>query len=304
MERSKKRIFFSLLFVIICVFPLAGFGNDANEKEVKNVVTMESQTIGLTGVHNARQLGGYITIDGKTIKDGVLLRTGNLSNASKEDVAKLTEKYNLKIDIDLRTVAEIDGAPDVKIDGVTEKNIRITKELSPAYLKAVIGVISEDPVGDAIMRVEDGTISDTIYSNMVTNSHAQKAFKEFFDTILKNEDGAILFHCSQGKDRTGVAAVLILSALGVDEETIMKDFLLTNDFNAEKINFLVDETKKRTEDPKIIEGVHAQLGVEERYMQNMYATIDKEYGSMDSYLKELIGLSDKDIQTLKDRYLE
>lgn len=304
MERSKKRIFFSLLLVITCVFALAGFGNDANEKEVKNVVTMESQTIGLTGVNNARQLGGYITTDGKTIKDGVLLRTGNLANATKEDSAKLTEKYNLKIDIDLRTVAEIDGAPDIKIDGVTEKNIRITKELSPAYLKAILGAASEDPVGDAIIRVEDGTISDTIYSDMVTDSHAQKAFKEYFDILLENEDGAILFHCSQGKDRTGVAAVLILSALGVDKETIMKDFLLTNDFNAERINYLVDETKKRTEDPKIIEGVHAQIGVEESYMQNMYDKIDKEYGSMDSYLKESIGLSDKDIQTLKDRYLE
>ena len=298
---------------LACVFALAGCGADTGEKEagntgegkqMVNTVTQESQTIGLTGVGNARQLGGYVTTDGKKIKDGFLLRTGKLSGAANEDITILTEKYHLTEIIDLRATAEIEAAPDPVIDGVTEESVRIIDETSLGYITAMSVVRTEDPVGDAITLVENGTISEIMYSELVTDTYGQNGYHEFFGKLLAHEDGAFLFHCNGGKDRTGVAAVLLLSALGVDRETIMKDFALSNDFYAKNIDYMVSETKKRTDDAKTIEGVNAEFGADSVYMEKMFDAIDEKYGSMDTFLKEAIGLTDDDMIKLREMYLE
>ena len=101
-----------------------------------------------------------------------------------------------------------------------------------------------------------------------------------------------------------MAAVLLLSALGVDRDTVMKDFDLTNDFYAENIDNMVSETKKRTNDPTIIGGVEAEFGANPVYMEKMLDTIDEKYGSMDTFLKEAIGLTDDDMIKLREMYLE
>ncbi|WP_186843773.1 tyrosine-protein phosphatase [Acetobacterium tundrae] len=310
MEKDRKVILLGLcVTALVCIFAMAGCGVNTSEKgagnaQIKNTVTQESQTIGLTGVDNARQLGEYVTTDGKKIKDGILLRTGKLSGATNEDITTLTGKYHLTEIIDLRSTAEIEAALDPVIDGVTEENVRIADETSPAYLTAMSVVRTDDPVGDAITEVENGTISDTLYSYIVTSTYGQQAYHEFFEKLLAHENGAILFHCSAGKDRTGLAAVLLLSALGVDRETIMEDFALTNDFYADNIDYMVSETKKRTDDAKIIEGVYAVVGANSSYMEKMFDAINEKYGSMDNFLKEAIGLTDKDVTKLRDMYLE
>jgi len=292
---------------------LAGCGIKTSEKEasktsegkqLENMVTQESQTIGLTGVGNARQLGGYVTTDEKKIKDGVLLRTGKLSGAANEDIIVLTEKYHLAKIIDLRTTAEIEAAPDPVIDGISEENIRIIDETSPTYLKAMSVVRTEDPVSDAITMVENGTISDTMYSELVTNTYGQNGYHEFFGKLLAHEDGAFLFHCNGGKDRTGVAAVLLLSALGVDRDTIMEDFALSNDFYEKNIDYMVSETEKRTDNATTIEGINAEIGADSVYMEKMFDAIDEKYGSMDTFLKEAIGLTDTDMTKLREMFLE
>lgn len=303
MGKKKKRIIFGLgVAVLVGVVALAGCSTNTSGK-VKNTVTQESQGIGLIGVENARQLGGYVNADGKMIKDGVLLRTGKLSSAIDADIKTLTEEYNLTEIIDLRATAEFKGDPDPAIEGVIVENIRVMNESNPAYLKAIAEVPTDDPVSDGIARVENGIIDDTMYSDIVTSTYAQEQHQIFFEKILEHEDGAVLWHCTGGKDRTGVAAVLLLSALDVDKETIMADFLLTNEYFADNIDYMVSETEKRTDDPEIIEGVFAEFGADAKYMEKMFTEIDEKYGSMDAFLKEAMGLTDEDRITLKDRYL-
>ncbi|KNZ41293.1 tyrosine-protein phosphatase [Acetobacterium bakii] len=314
MKRNKRIVLLGLCIVALACAPaLAGCGANTGEeeagdtgesKQIENTVTSESQTIGLTGVGNARQLGGYVTTDGKKIKDGVLLRTGKLSGAVTEDIARLTETYHLTEIIDLRTTAEIKGALDPVIAGTTAEQISIVNESSPAYLTTISYVSTGDPIADAIATAENGIFSETMYSGLVTDTYGQKGYREFFEKLLAHEDGAFLFHCNGGKDRTGVAAVLLLSALGVDQATIMEDFALTNDFYAKDIDYLISETKKRTADANTIEDVYALVGVNSSYMEKMFDSVDEKYGSMDSFLKDAIGLTDDDLTVLKDRYLE
>ncbi|MDO9491028.1 tyrosine-protein phosphatase [Acetobacterium sp.] len=313
MEKNKKSVLVALcVTTFVSVFALAGcgvnsgekeVGNSSGEKQMENTVTQESQSLGLTGVANARQLGGYITTDGKKIKDGVLLRTGQLSAATSDDITALTDKFQLTEVIDLRTTAEIEAALDPAIEGVTEERIPIIDESGSAYAVMTAGYTG-DPIDHAIAQVENGTISDTMYSDLVMDTYGQNAYHEFFQKLLAHKDGAFLFHCAGGKDRTGVAAVLLLSALGVDRNTIMEDFILTNDFNAKNIAYVVSAAEKKTSDVKILEGVKAAVGADPNYMEKMFEAIDEKYGSMDVFLKEEIGLTDKDIAKLKDRYLE
>lgn len=313
MVKNKKMVLLWLsVFALACVLTLAGCsvntggketGNSSGGKQMVNTVTLESQTIGLTGVSNARQLGGYVTTDGKKIKDGVLLRTGQLSGATNEDINTLTQKYHLTEIIDFRVTAEIEQAPDPVIDGAANERIRVIDESSPAYAVMISGPTG-DPISHAITEVENGTISDTMYTDLAMNPYAQNGYHEFFQKLLAQEDGAFLFHCTSGKDRTGVAAVLLLSALGVDRYTIMEDFALTNDFDAKNIAYVVSEAEKQTDNAKTIEGVKAEVGVNPSYMENMFVAIDKKYGSMDNYLKEAMGLTDQDMEKLRNLYLE
>lgn len=311
MVNVKRRVIFgAIVFALTCGLILAGCDSSKSEKEANgasqtdNTVTVESQTIGLTGVDNARQLGGYITTDGKKIKDGVLLRSAKLSGATNEDIATLTGKYHLTEVIDLRVSAEIADNPDPVIDGVTADSVSVVDESSPRYITAATFVPTDDPVANAIALVENGTFSDTMYSSLVTDTYEINGFHDYFEKLLAHKDGAILFHCNTGKDRTGVGAVLLLSALGVDRETVMKDFALSNDYYAQKIDTMVSETKQRTNDPTIIGGVEAEFGANPAYMEKMLDTIDEKYGSMDVFLKEAIGLTDNDIIQLRAMYLE
>lgn len=268
--------------------------------------TKEGQSIGLTGVDNARQLGGYVTKDGRTIKDGLLLRSGKLTDATPEDISRLTEQYHLAQVIDFRTTSEIALGQDPVIDGAVNTQIRILDENNPdsEIDAAMVGIYTQNPVEGMLHMLEGGMKQETMYVNTASDPHSQNGYKQFFDALLANGDGSVLWHCSGGKDRAGVATVLLLSALGVDEETILEDFALTNEFYASRITYMEEEAKKLTNDPKLIEGVKMLTGVNAAYMQNMLTEIDATYGSMDAYLHQAIGLTDEDILRLKAKYLE
>lgn len=287
---------------------IASTSNDTTEKDsIKNNVTADGQTLGLSGVENARELGGYYTTDGRKVKSGLLLRSAKLTNATEEDIKKLTEEHNLGTVVDLRTTSEIESGPDPIIEGVENIQIRILDEddSSDNSGAAMTNIYSEDPVKGMIQMVEDEIVSDDMYLSGVTNEFSQQGYAEFFQVLLNNKDGkAILWHCTGGKDRAGTATVLVLSALGVDEETILDDFALTNNFYEQKITYMGEEAAKLTNDEHIIEGVKTLTGVSRDYMENMITTLNEEYGSVQNYIIEELGVSEEDIAKLQDMYLE
>ena len=217
-------LFLSLLFCAACMAE----------------VSENSQSLSLTGVGNARELGGYETKDGRMVKRGVLLRTAKLVNATEEDLERLRSFYHLAVDVDFRGDSEVERAPDPEIPGVEYLNIHILDEsMGPSEeLEAEIAALEEqgveiDKITEIRLFMKYGGFTDQMYVDFLSSDVGKAGYSQFFQALLAlPEDRALLFHCSQGKDRTGCGAMLILFALGVDEETVMQDFLLTNEYNA------------------------------------------------------------------------
>ena len=215
---------------------------------VSQEVTAESQEIGLSGVVNARDFGGLKTKDGKTVKTGLVLRTGKLADATKEDIKKLTEEYHLATVIDFRTSVEVESAPDPSIEGVENKEIRVVDEAGKKdIINKTSGATDADPVDGMIEAVKSGKITPPdMYISIIKTETGQKGYAEFFRTLLAKEEGkSIIFHCTSGKDRTGIAAVLFLTALGVDEETILNDFELSNEYFKSQMAYMEAAAKKK-----------------------------------------------------------
>ena len=249
--------------------------------------------VALDGPLNFRDLGGYKNKNGQSIKWNKIYRSDSLSSLSFDDKIKLT-RMKVTIDCDLRSKYEQLSAPDVLWPNVK-------------YVDAHI--YSEDPrenKGDSklfrfIHHIPDmDNYIGQIYQRVLLNSHSQDEFSKIFAYLLElPEDEALVFHCSAGKDRTGMTAALILTLLGVDDEVIAQDYLLTNklyDFAVSKQLPSNDEISKMVAKMNVTKGEGtAIIGITE--------TIRKGWGSPDNFFKKELGFTQKDIEKLRKMYL-
>ena len=272
-------------------------------------VTKEAQALLVTGIENARQLGGYETADGRHVKRDVLLRTAKLSDAPSEELAALKDIYHLGVVVDFRTLAEREGAPDPEIDGVDNIVLDVLDEGSRTGAGAAIAGIYEnsgaEPAEVMLNIIRSGCVSERMYADMAFDPAAEKGFRDFFRILLENGGKkAVLWHCSGGKDRTGAAAVLLLLALGVNKETALRDFELTNEFLREKIAYMERRAAELTDDPEEIAWVKDLTGVNRKYMEKLLDTLEEKYGSQERYLTEGLGLDRTELEQLREMYLE
>lgn len=272
-------------------------------------VTKEAQALLVTGIENARQLGGYETADGRHVKRDVLLRTAKLSDAPSEELAALKDIYHLGVVVDFRTLAEREGAPDPEIDGVDNIVLDVLDESSRTGAGAAIAGIYEnsgaEPAEVMLNIIRSGCVSERMYADMAFDPAAEKGFRDFFRILLENGGKkAVLWHCSGGKDRTGAAAVLLLLALGVNKETALRDFELTNEFLREKIAYMESRAAELTDDPEEIAWVKDLTGVNRKYMEKLLDTLEEKYGLQERYLTEGLGLDRTELEQLREMYLE
>lgn len=125
----------------------------------------------------------------------------------------------------------------------------------------------------------------------------------FFRELMDADGGTVLWHCVGGKDRTGMLSLLLLSVLGVDRETIISDYLLSNDYYADSIREIYDRTYQLTGSRSLAEDLSLTRSVQRDWIEQAYATLESRYGSVDRYLHEVIGISDADFTALQDAYL-
>lgn len=270
-------------------------------------VTVEGQTLGMEKLGNARQLGGYITSDGRQIKKNVLLRSGKLAGGTEADLQKLHEVYNVTEIIDMRTTDEIASAPDPEVEGAKNIRVRILDESGNDSTTAMTGIYSQNsdnPAASLIEMYRAGVLSDDMYTSMFDNESSLKGYREFIDKLLAHEDGALLWHCTGGKDRAGTAAVIILSLLGVDKETILDDFALTNKFNEQSIEYMKSKAAELTDNKTEIDGVGTLTGVSRELMEKVFDRAESENGSMIEFLKVKLNITDDEIEILRNKYLE
>ena len=272
------------------------------------------QSIGLTGVTNARQLGGYVGADGRTVKDGALIRTAKLADATDEDLDKLANVYHVSKVIDFRTLVEATSAADPTIAGASNTRMSAIDVGTSAF--EIVKLVGEASSGTAAIDLDTikslvslaqngviGTIMKDQYEGLVSDVGSIVVYRQFFNMLLSANGETVLYHCTSGKDRAGVATILLLSALGVDKETIKQDFLLSNQYYADQMQEAYDKAYSVCPIASVATDVSRAYGVDEAWFNAVYSTIQSKYGSMDIYLKLCMGLSNSDLQQLRDAYL-
>ena len=273
---------------------------------------MFKNEIVLPGINNARELGGY-KAGNKVVKHGLLIRTGELKDAAPESVELLKEKYNLKAIVDFRMQSERVNIPDPEVPGVKYFGLSVV-EMEDYFAKAKdVREVDKQLLWKTNDRMalfeqayEYGMLGPETYVSFLLEDRGKKAYKEFFKVLLDvEENGAVLWHCTDGKDRTGLAAMLILTALGADKDTIMEDYMLTNVYNAQtleyvKSKFAVSDMPQRKRDALMF----MLGGVIERYMSDAIIALVNKYGSVKEYLFEELGVGDPEISVLQRKFLE
>ena len=273
---------------------------------------MPKNAISLPGVSNTRDLGGYSAGNG-FIRKGVLIRSGTLAHALPEAVQILKDEYSLQTVVDFRMKSRTKSDPDPVIPGAKYVALSVVEMLDYAAslgspIKAA-RLLSKRSSKEAVLEMafEYGLLGPEMYVLFLLGERGKKAYRSFFEILLKNDPdrGAVLWHCDDGKDRAGLATMLLLSALGTDRETILKDYLLTNESNAKRI----EDIKKDYEElgvsqDKLKAMIFASGGVFAEYMNHAMDTLRGKYGSVTGYLKEGLGLKESDFSLLREKYLE
>lgn len=274
-----------------------------NRSELRDPMT--NRFINTGEIENARQLGGYIGADGRRVKDGLLIRTGGLDKLSAEAAADLAQQYSIQYVVDFRMGYERERDPDQEIPGAQNLwiNLYEVDKTDPEMVELMRRIAeAESELQKSVEYAKSGRLS-LLYTELLLRDMSQQGYAEFFD-ILLNSDGAVLWHCTHGKDRTGVAAALLLYALGVDEDVIMQDFLLTNEVYQEDIARLEAGLRASGYDEAVIKEAQAMAGVKGEYLEAAFDAVKKEYGSIENYLRNRLGVSDEERNQLREKYLE
>ena len=164
-----------------------------------------------------------------------------------------------------------------------------------------------DSTADSSSSTEkQGSSSDQMYVGFLSHDAGKIGYAQMFRELIDLPEGSsLLFHCSQGKDRTGVGAMLILSALGVDEQTILADFLLTNTFNADRIEAKKQELAEKgvTEDERYERFLNSMYTVKGERLVIAMDWMKENYGSVIGYITDALGLSEAELDELREKFL-
>lgn len=265
------------------------------------------ENIKLRGAVNMRDLGCMRTADGRKIRNCMFLRGGNLSKLKKSDIKKLCEEYKLKVIIDLRTMQEAEEKPDIEIPGVKLLHL-------PLFSEATLGISREKGGIDAAAAVKKAKdkqalkeyIPDLsfVYPRMVTDEFCLGQIRRILSVIMENESGSVLFHCSAGKDRTGMTAMLLLTMLGVSREDIMADYLFSNRAAKKQANTWYTVALLFLRDKEIAEKARRVFSICPEYLQSAFDTIDDVHGSMDNFIHNALGITDEQIASFRAKSLE
>ena len=250
------------------------------------------------GVANVRDLGGYTTTDGRTVRWGVLYRSGELSGATGRDQRDL-ERMQLDRLIDFRSKLERDEAPDnlpqptpfqvVSIPVLDDGNAAMVEQLAER-----INTGNFDGFDPDQFMVE---ANDQFVRNFTPQ------FAGFMVNVLQAAGKPVLWHCTAGKDRAGFASAILLRTLGVHEDVVMADYMLSKRYSLEarETDLMLLKIFKSEEAADVVRQL---MGVEEHWLQTAFDAIDEDYGSFENYLMQGLGLGDEDIAQLRAQLLE
>lgn len=270
-------------------------------------LSLEQHAISLEHVPNARELGGYTMCDGATIRRGLLIRCGALSSASDADLEKLSTIYSVTRVCDLRSEMELQLAPDRPIVGSIPIHLPIVDPAADDWSDSALAHVAQNFSIEAMVQVaktdESHRLMRELYPSFISSDYTQRQFAAFLDLAAETTEGAILWHCAQGKDRTGWAAAFLLAALGADRELIIADFDLSNHVYEQMMQQILEplRTTGGTEEDEDV--IRSFIGCSTKNFIYTLNLIDQQYGSMNNYLHTKLGLTTEKVQKLRARYL-
>lgn len=259
-----------------------------------NEALVSERRLGLEGTPNFRDFGGYGTQQGRRVKWGKLYRSGQLSTLTERDLA-LLDALDIDLVCDFRRQDEQQNEPS-----------RLPSRRPPRVASLPI-----TPGSNAAFFEQAGTDfggPDTMFGFMVQINEdfavAQtETYGRMFEEILALDDASLLVHCAAGKDRTGFAAAIILMALGVSREVVMRDYLLTRRFFQPEAEIARLKQKYAMEHLPS-EAVRPMLEVHEDYLARALDSIDERYPDIETYLEQALGVGPAERAELRRRYLD
>ena len=287
----SRRTFLALVGMLIAM----SLGAGRLRAEDPRHVTLEGQP-------NCRDIGGYKTADGKTVKLGQVYRSGELPRLTDDDVTKL-EALEIKSVVNFLTPAELEAhGRDRLPEGVTEiaLPIKVGDNLAALGLKA-------RQTGDFSAMPPE--LNSEVHEVLATEAVAE--YGALLREVAKPEARPLIFHCSHGVHRTGTATAILLWALGVPWETVRQDYLLSNQYRKAEVEVRLGQLRELAAKhlkiaPKDVDmtNIRAFYILEGSYIDGARDAILKQYGTIDDYLAKGLGLTEHDIQRLRDQLLE
>ena len=255
-------------------------------------------TFAFEGAVNFRDLGGHTTADGRGVKTRKLFRCGHLAKLSANDQA-LLETLDLGLICDFRS------------DREAEKLVsKVPPSLQAQGLRLNIWPKSSRRVGELLRDLANGVLSDddicrsqgVIYEEFVTDHASEYAL--LFQRMVQASGRGVLIHCTAGKDRTGIGATLILSALGVPQDAIMADYLISNSCPRLRAELL--EIARRYHAVTAADEARFLriLGVREDALRASIDAMVRVSGSVDNYIRDALKVSAADRERLRSWYLD
>ncbi len=246
--------------------------------------------LGFESIANLRDIGGYITQDGKIVKSGLVYRGASLAYVSDAEAQKLAD-LGIKLVCDLRTHEEISAAPDKVPDGATYWHLPVL-QLNNRWQEAVRMV--------TIPHYLDG-MTKQIYTNMV--DHQTDLLAQLFRKWSAAESLPALVHCSAGKDRTGVSVALLLRVLGVTEEAVLADYSQTNTFFEYIQTLSTDLIAALRRLGLRQQDILPLLLANPDNLEFLLRHIDQKYGSVEGYFETALRFTAQDIARLRETFL-
>jgi protein-tyrosine phosphatase len=252
--------------------------------------TMKQRKLEMQGTPNFRDFGGYTCSSGKNVKWGYLFRSGQLSSLSAQDV-ELVGSLNLDLVFDFR-----------RSDEQLQEPSRLPDQAAPKVLSMPI------TPGSNANFFEQGDIDNMAMFEFMVDinrdfAEAQTAtYSRMFREILEVEGARFLVHCAAGKDRTGFAAAIMLLALGVPRDEVMRDYMLTSEYFSPHRE--IDRLRVKYDMDLETEAILPMLEVHEDYLAAALASIDARYDSVEVYLAEELGVGANERKELRGRYLD
>ena len=252
----------------------------------------DGRLVQLDAPANMRDLGGLKTAAGRTVKRGVIYRSGRLSGLTDADKIILTS-LGIKLVCDIRSVQEAADEPDVLPPEIAYHSLPISDD-TPTLARLRTLILGRPSLTEQVQ---------TLYTDLLIDKNAH-IFGETLNLLAQEEKQPALFHCTAGKDRTGIIAALLLLILGVPEDLVLAEYSLSNEFHDEFRNIAAPHIKRLGVFNVTVDDLFPLITADPQILQHALAHIREKYGSVEGYLTGPAGMDMQTLQKLRETLLE